>query len=357
MSDGLDGRIDRSALETMVEQLAGDRPFSGVARVSVDGTIVMERAWGYRDRATGAPCGFDTAFGMASGSKTFTAVAVCRMVEEGALSLDDSLVGVSSLDLSGIDPRVTVRNLLTHTSGVADYFDEEEDDDFEALWVDHPASDVRTPRDVFELFRGKGMKRPPGERFAYSNAGFVLLGLILEEQAGVPFARCIEESVFAPAGMADSGYFAMDALPSHAAIGYVRTDDGWRDNKSAVPVVGQPDGGAFTTLRDMDRFWDALLGGRLLSQGFVEELLGPAVDAASEGPGAGYGYGVWTQQLPDGARLHYAMGSDPGVGFESGFTSDRRVRVTVVRNTDGPCYSVFSGLVGAAANVVGPDRT
>lgn len=336
---------DGRTLERTVERLAGDHPFTGVVRVSAGGETLVHRAWGYRNRAERLPCETDTRFAIASGSKTFTAVAVCRLIDRGLISLDDSVRDCLSEELPGIDAGVTIRRLLTHTSGIADYFDEEEADDFEALWRDRPACTVRTPRDVFEMFRGKGMKLRPGERFSYSNAGFVLLGLVIEEKAGSPFASFVEESVFGPAGMTDSGYFAMDALPERAALGYIVEEEGWRTNIYSVPAVGQPDGGAYTTAPDMERFWDALLGGELLSGALTAELLGPLTGASIERPTAGYGLGIWTEDLGDGLMLRYASGSDPGAGFNSGFAGDGRTRVTVIRNSDGQCWSVFMGLV------------
>ncbi|MBD3349584.1 MAG: serine hydrolase [Candidatus Eisenbacteria bacterium] len=270
-------------LAAVVERQKGDGPFTGVVRVSLDGRTFFEQAWGERNRAERLPCTPDTRFGMASGSKTFTAVAVCRLVDRGAASLDDSLHDHLDVDLSGIDRGVTVRRLLTHTSGVADYFDEEE--------------------------------------------------------------------VLQPAGMGDSGYFATDDLPPRTALGYVKTGDGWKTNVFSVPAVGQPDGGAFTTAPDMERFWDALLGGVLLSPGLSAELLGPQVEVSG---GEGYGLGVWTRELADGRTLRYASGTDPGVRFNSGFLDDGALKVTVIRNSDGPGWRVFMGLVDELAEFLHP---
>jgi CubicO group peptidase (beta-lactamase class C family) len=335
---------ERASLAKTVERLAGEHPFSGVVRVSVGGEVVLERGWGHRNRAEGLPCEPDTRFGIASGAKTFTAVAICRLAERGLLSLEDTVHDHVSIDLPDIDAGVTIRHLLTHTSGIADYFDEEEMDDFEALWRERPAYTVREPRDVFEMFRGKGMKFIPGEHFSYCNAGFILLGLVIEDKTGSPFALHVGESVFETAGMLDSGYFAMDELPERTALGYVRTAGGWKTNIFSVPAVGQPDGGAFTTVPDMERFWDAIMDGTLLSPRLASELLGPRVEASSERPMAGYGLGLWTEDLGGGDVLRYASGSDPGVGFDSGFARDGAVRVTVIRNSDGPSWSVFRGV-------------
>ena len=95
----------------------------------------------------------------------------------------------------------------------------------------------------------------------------MLLGLIVEQITGTPFAEYIGEHIFRPAGMHDSGYFASDQLPPRTAQSYIQNADGtWRSNIYAVPIVGGPDGGAYTTAADMAHFWQALLTHKLLTR-------------------------------------------------------------------------------------------
>ena len=105
-------------------------------------------------------------------------------------------------------------------------------------------------------------KFEPGARFSYSNGGYVLLGLALEEVAGCPFHALVEERVLRPCGMADSGFFRFDRLPPCVANGYVDTGDGrWRTNVHTLPIIGGPDGGMFATVGDIDRLWRGFFAG------------------------------------------------------------------------------------------------
>ena len=170
-------------------------------------------AFGYANRAEGILNTVDTRFAQGSGSKTFTAVAVAQLVEAGHFGYDTSMVDCLDLFPSGFDPEVTVHQLLTRTSEVPDYFDEEEEDDFESLWADRPSYSIREPSDLLPMFENLATKFNPGERFSYCNAAYVLLGLLIEQLARMPFSDYIESRVFGPAGMKDSGYFSLDRLP------------------------------------------------------------------------------------------------------------------------------------------------
>ena len=200
----LDGAAIRAAIEAASP---ADDPFSGVVRVQEGDTVVFQKGYGLANRADGIPNTATTRFGMASGCKIFTAVAVLQLVQAGKLALETRLSACLDVDFPHFDPDVTVLHLLTHTSGVPDYCDEELGEDFEALWLERPSYSMRAPRDFLPLFQNRAMKFRPGERFSYSNAGFILLGLIAEQTAGQPFTDLITERVLTPAGMADSGYF------------------------------------------------------------------------------------------------------------------------------------------------------
>lgn len=335
--------VDPKAIAGVVAGSDG-APFTGVVMVRRGTEIVFGEGYGFANRAERLPNTLHTRFGMASGSKAFTAVAVCRLVEEGRLSFDSRLQEILPDDFPCFDPGITVHHLLTHTSGAPDYFDEEVMDDFAALWETLPVYTLHGPREVLPLFRHLPMKSAPGGRFSYNNAGFVLLGLIIETVTGGSFRDYIAELVLKPAGMADSGYFAMHALPDRTAYGYIGEEDGgWRTNVFAVPYVGQPDGGAFTTAPDMARFWDALLGHRLLSPETTSSMLSIK---ATEDDGVGYGYGVWLLGGVDDVTAYYLMGEDPGVSLFSRIYPGRDLLLTVIGNTDSAAWPVARALDG-----------
>lgn len=323
--------------------------FSGVIHVTERGRVLHSSAHGFANRAEKRPNTMTTRFAQASGSKTFTACAVARLVEEGSFAFDSRAADVLDLWPDDFDPRVTIRQLLSHTSGIPDYFDEEtqDDDDWFALWDEHPTYTIHGPRDILALFADGTPKSEPGARFAYSNAGFVLLGVLIEQHAGMRFSDFIEQEVFRPAGMESSGYFRFDELPAGTAANYLTAEDpdSMRTNIFAVPFVGQPDGGAFVTAPDMARFWTALQDGDLLPPETVEQLMAPHADVAARG--AHYGYGMWIASHKGGQVTPFAEGCDPGVGFLSGLWAERQTSVTVIGNTDAGVWPVYTPLLDA----------
>ena len=136
------------------------------------------------------------------------------------------------------------------------------------------------------------MKFTPGERFSYCNAGYILLGSIVEKICGVSFQQYVETNIFRPSNMKDSGFFAMDCLPSRTAYGYLKKgNDEWRTNIYTVPIIGGSDGGAFTTAFDVAAFWNALFSCDLVSRSTLTTMLTPHVATAEKD--VHYGYGMW----------------------------------------------------------------
>ncbi|OWR30181.1 penicillin-binding protein [Saccharibacillus sp. O23] len=318
----------------------GQVPFSGVARIG-NGAEIGEAAYGFANRSERSENKADTRFGIASGCKMFTAVAICRLVEQGKLSFDTTLSEGTGRAFPRFDPAITVHHLLTHSSGVPDYFDEEVMDDFEELWRERPVYGMTEVEHFLPLFADQPMKFKPGERFAYNNSGYILLGLIVERVSGMRFRDYVEQEVFEPAGMQDSGYFRADRLPERTALGYIDDEDGWRTNLFSLPAVGGPDGGAYTTAYDLDKFWDALLSHRLLSAETTEKMLTPQI---YEDERSAYGYGVWIRLNEGKIDCLHLMGFDPGVSMVSRVYAESGTRLHVLANIDGAAWNVASGI-------------
>jgi CubicO group peptidase (beta-lactamase class C family) len=325
--------LERRALVDTIARQHERAPFSGVISVREHGEVVLEAAYGLAHRAERIPNTVGTRFGIASGTKTLTALAVALLVERGRLDFDARLAGCVAMPLPGIDPEVTLHQLLTHSAGVPDYFDEAVTDDYEALWRERPMYGFRTPSDFLPLFTHLPTKAAPGTTWAYNNAGYVLLGLAIEWASGMPYAEFVERHVLRPCGMASSGFFAMDRLPGGTARGYLPTGDGgWRTNAYAVPIVGGADGGMFTTAHDLVALWDALLGGQLLGAATRTRLLTPHW-RTEDGYADHYGYGIWIERR-DGRPDAYAMvGEDPGVAFHARVDPASGLRYALFGNT------------------------
>ncbi|HJA94649.1 MAG TPA: beta-lactamase family protein [Candidatus Eisenbergiella merdipullorum] len=311
-----------------------DQNFRGAICIVQNGTVLYENVSGFANLADAIPNTPETKFASASAGKVFVAVGILQLIEKGKIRLDDTLGALLDIDLHHIDREVTVEQLLNHTSGVPDYFDETVMDDYEELWTDYPNYKIRHNSDLLPLFINKPMIYPRGERFQYNNSGYVLLALIIEQVTGMYFDRYLKENVFDICSMKDTGYYELDRLPSKCANSYIYCEDtdSFRTNIFSVDVKGTGAGGAFVTVKDIIHFWEGLLTGKLISEKWVKRMLckqsGDGMDA-EEGY---YGYGVWVIDHPKGKDLVYFQGCDPGVSFLSEYNPNNNMISVLVSN-------------------------
>jgi CubicO group peptidase (beta-lactamase class C family) len=318
-------------------------PFSGVILLRQERDVLFEGAFGEAIRSEQIPNLINTRFQTASGSKIFTSLAVCKLVEQKQLSFDTRLCDCLTIKFPNFDPGITIHHLLNHSSGITSYFEENIDSNYEALWRDYPMYRVRKPQDFLPLFQNKGMKFTPGERFEYNDGGYILLGLILEAVAQKPFPTIIQETVFDPAGMSDSGYYPADQLPERTAYAYIQNPDGsWRTNIFTVPVTGAPDGGAYTTAPDMANFWGTLFAHHLLDPAFTGILLKPHIHTALEAPYTHYGYGIWIEKRGQEIVRYFVEGYDPGVALRSTCYPTENLTLTLIGNTADSLWPMIS---------------
>ncbi|MDT3427536.1 CubicO group peptidase (beta-lactamase class C family) [Paenibacillus forsythiae] len=324
-----------------LNQTADETGFSGTIAVKIPGSALIVLPYGFAQRENRIANKASTSFGTASGGKLFTAVSICQLAETGALKLEGLVSDYLNLeqDFPHFSREITIHHLLTHSSGIGDYFDEEAMDDFEQLWEKHPMYRLRRPGDFIPLIRELPMKFTPGGRFHYNNAGYIVLGLILERVAGMPFADYVESRILQPCRMTRSGYFPLDGLPADTATGYIEEEDGaWRSNIYSIPVKGGADGGIFLTAPDMLKFWDALMGGGLLGADLLARLLSPQI---ADSDGEYYGYGIWITQRDGTPVKYHIMGSDPGVSFRSAFYPESGLTLAVTCNQSRGAYRMM----------------
>lgn len=327
-----EGRFQQQKPVNPIMDKMEDVDFSGVAHLQKDETWTAAK--GFANRADERPNAIDTRFGIASGSKLFTAVAICQLVEEGKLNFNDLLSELLPQTFPNFD--ATVHQLLTHTSGIPDYFDEQAMNGFEELWKQHPMYLMQTASDFIPLFKDQPMMFQPGERFHYNNAGFIALGLIVEHVTGREFTEVVQERIFNAANMMNSGYFRLDRLPGQTAFGYIEEDGAWRTNHYAIPIRGGADGGAYVTAGDMASFWNSLMNGTLLGK----ELVNTMLEVHASGEDGDYGYGLWIQGKSDGVLKYHVMGYDPGVSFHSAFYPADGSILTVLSNKSTGAYDI-----------------
>lgn len=173
--------------------------FRSCLSVTKDGAVIYRTSQGYADLANQIPNMMNTRFGTASAGKAFVAVGIMQLIEQGKLRFDSTIGALLDFDLKQIDPQITIKQLLNHTLGIPNYYDESVMEEYDELWIDYPNYRVRSSVDLLPLFIDKPMMYPRGTKFQYNNTGFVVLGLIIERITGVvPFDHYLKDCVFGP---------------------------------------------------------------------------------------------------------------------------------------------------------------
>lgn len=305
-----------------------DSDFNGVVFVRNSEHIIFEKAFGYADLYNSIPNELETKFATASGGKAFVATGILKLIEEGRLSFGVCIGDILDMDLQSIDPQITIHQLLNHTSGIPDYFDETVMEEYDELWKDYPNYKIRTSSDIIPLFINKPMMYPKGEKFQYNNTGYVILGLIIEKILGCPFDIYLEEVIFKPCNMLNTGYYELDRLPAKCANSYIYDKERkeFYTNIYSVDVKGTGAGGVFTTALDIEAFWKNLLNGKIISKKMVSKMIEPQVKEQC------YGYGIWLKKGESNTFIPYFQGSDPGVSFYTSFDIQNNMCIVLMSN-------------------------
>jgi CubicO group peptidase (beta-lactamase class C family) len=333
-------------LVTMIDASMATHGFSGVVSIRQQGRVLYERAAGFADRSNHLQNTLETRFGIASGTKFFTALAIGKLIASRKLAFATKLKDCLALNFPQYSPDITIQHLLTHTSGIPDYFDEEKVSDFDQFTVSRPWYELKGPRDYLAVFPNEPMKFVPGTRFSYSNGGYILLGVVIEELTGLKYQEYVEQEIFEAIGMHRSGFFAFNQLPENTALGYIEEAGSWRTNIYNLPIVGASDGGAYTTINDLAILWKAFWENRILPGELVEIYVTPYVKAGREGENRYYGHGIWIDQEGEGWSGVHITGSDAGVAFWSGMQRDTGLQITVISNTSDGAWPILREIKG-----------
>jgi CubicO group peptidase (beta-lactamase class C family) len=272
------------AWQVTVDSLAHQDQFSGVVLVARNGVPEFERAYGMADREAGRPNDLETAFNLGSINKFFTAIAIRQLAAAGKVNLDSSLARAwPDYPNPAVAKRVTIRQILEHRSGIQGN-----------IFGAPPSKtrhDVLTLNDYFQLLKDQPLAFEPGARQQYSNAGYIVLGLLVERLSGESYYDYVRTHIFVPAGMARTASWKFDSLPTNTAIGY--TNEG--RNTDLLPGRGSSAGGGYSTAHDLLRLLNALREHKIDNApeaGMVGVAGGaPGINAVMEGDLAG-GYDV-----------------------------------------------------------------
>ncbi|MHA2356549.1 MAG: serine hydrolase domain-containing protein [Candidatus Thorarchaeota archaeon] len=271
------GEIDIEKVEEfLLEQEKNDK-FSGAVLIANDNKTVFKKAYGLASKTYNVLNQIDTKFNVGSINKMFTKTAILQLVDRNQLNLDD-LVGQHLPEFpSEIGSKVTVRHLLTFTSGMGDYFNER----FVAS-----AGSLRTLDDFVKLFIDDPLSFAPGEQKQYSNAGYVVLGKIIEAVSGQDYYEYIKENIYKPAGMNSSDHYERDYPEPNVATGYTmhsgcssgEKGTERRENHFLIGTKGSSAGGGFSTLDDLVAFEVAIQENKILSPEASKRVFRPIND-------------------------------------------------------------------------------
>jgi CubicO group peptidase (beta-lactamase class C family) len=312
--------------------------FSGTLLVAKGDKVLLTMAAGEASKAFHVPNIIDTKFNLGSMNKMFTSTAVVQLAEKGKLSLDDPIskyIDESWLPKDVTD-KITVRHLLTHSSGLGSYFNETYFKSSRALFrkLDDYKPLITDDRPAFE----------PGKQFQYSNTGMFLLGVVIEKVTSQDYFSYIRKAVYEPAGMTNSDCYEMDYPVENLAIGYSpdpKSPYGWQNNLYKHVIKGGPAGGGFSTVRDLHKFALALLAGKYVSPESRKEMW-------TDHLGANYGYGFSVATGAGGRVVGHGGGFD-GINSNLDIFLDSGYVVAVMSNTDrgaSPVAAKIAGFLG-----------
>ena len=320
-----------------MKKLADVDAFSGVVLLAKDGRVVYKQAYGLASKAYAIPNRTDTKLNIASATKMFTAVAIMQLIEQGKLSLTDTVAKIlPDYPNKQIAEKVTIHHLLSHSSGLGDYHG--------AAYICRKGI-LRTPRDYFPLLADLKLSFEPGEKMQYSNAGYVILGAIIEKISGETYFDYVDRHIFKPAGMTSTGFYDTDIDTPNLATGYTNFEDkgddyfefhlGQRRNTSLYNgAKGSSQGGAFSTADDLLSFAIALRANKLVNEKSVELMTTKKYFfrkyAASD---IDYGYGFEIENL-GGKRVIGHGGGDLGISSGLRMFPDSGYTVVILSNYD-----------------------
>ena len=319
-----------------VELAAAEDRFSGVVLVNKGARTIFHRAYGMAEKGFKVPNRPDTKFNLASMNKMFTSLAVAQLVAAGKFSFADKLLTVlPDYPNKHAAEKITIHHLLTHTSGLGDFFGNPE-------FRPHRER-YRNPADYFPLFAKDPLRFEPGARFSYSNAGFIVLGAIVERHSGENYFDYVRKHIFLPAGMNDTDSYELTEVVPNLAVGYVHfADDPMgadprRSNIAFLPWKGSPAGGGYSTAPDLLKFAFALRAHKFLNEEFTERVTSPKLAMAGSPRKADYGYGFTSQNVSGREiRGHGGGGANSGINSVLEMFWNGSYTVIVLGNYDSP---------------------
>ncbi len=322
---------DVARMAQIVESYAKSGQFMGSVLVAQNGRVLLDKGYGDANLEWQIPNSPEAKFRLGSMTKQFTSACILLLEERGKLSTDD-LVKKYLPDAPAAWDKITIYNLLTHTSGIPNF----------TSFPDYHATEWKptTPAELVARFENKPLDFEPGTKFSYSNSNYVLLGYLLEKIAGESYAKFLQENIFDPLGMKDSGYDSNTAIILHRASGYTPGAHGPENAGYIDMSIPFAAGALYSTTHDLLTWEGALFGGKVLSAPELKKMTTPFKD--------NYACGLLVQTISGHQKIWHNGGIE---GFNTGmaYFPDLKLTVIALANLNGEAADEIVGNLGDVA--------
>ena len=318
-------------MEEIVQSYVSSKKFMGTALVARNGKVVLSKGYGSADLEWDIPNSPSTKFRLGSITKQFTAACILLLEERGKLKTDD-LVKKYIPDAPAAWDKITIFHVLTHTSGIPSF----------TSFPDYESTEATptTPEKLVARFKDKPLDFQPGEKWSYSNSGYVLLGYLIEKISGQSYSDFAQQNIFTPLGMKDSGYDSNSAIIMHRASGYAPGPNGPVNAGFVHMSIPFSAGALYSTTEDLLRWEEGLFGGKLLSAASLQKMTTPFKE--------NYAFGLGVQTVKNHKVISHGGGIE-GFNTSLAYYPDDKLVVAVLGNLNGGAPGAIADNLAAVA--------
>jgi CubicO group peptidase (beta-lactamase class C family) len=323
-------------IDKLVQKYVDYKAFNGAVLVAENGKVIFKKGYGYANFEWNISNTTDTKFRLGSMTKQFTSMLIMQLVQEGKIRLDEKVSEILPGYPKEQGNKITVHNLLTHTSGIPNYTNFP---NFGTEVVRNPFS----PEKLVELFEEMPLEFDPGSKFSYSNSGYILLGYIIEKVTGEPYEKVLHEKIFNLIGMENSGYDHSSKIISKRAYGYDMLVNIVRNISYIDMSVPYSAGALYSTVEDLYKWDQALYTDKLLPKENIKKIFGKYIPAL----GSYYGYGWFVTKMEKVKKdsVNVVMHGGSVNGFNTlieRFVDDKNL-IVLLNNTGGTNLQAIAG--------------
>ena len=322
---------DTARMNQVVQAYVTQDHFMGTALVARGARVIFSKGYGSADLEWNVPNAPDTKFRLGSVTKQFTAASILLLEEHGKLSVQDPVKKYVPNAPPAWD-KITIFHLLTHTSGIPNFTDFPDYRRLEPF--------ATTAEELVARFRDKPLDFQPGERWSYSNSGFVLLTYVIERVTGQPYATFVHDNILAPLGMKESGYDSNSEIIPHRASGYVFENNQYANAGYINMTVPQGAGALYSTTEDLLKWEQGLFGGKVLTPASLKKMTTPFKN--------NYAFGLEVDSS-SGHRVIQHGGGIEGFNTVVSYYPDDQLAVIVLANVNGAAPGQIAPKLAALA--------